>query len=100
MDKAKTEETINSHWDSWWVPGLQEFVRIPNLTTMVDPDYLTNGLVEKAMEQVDGCIQALGVKGLSKEIFRAENNLPMVIYVVEGSEGVEKNVVIYGHLDK
>jgi acetylornithine deacetylase/succinyl-diaminopimelate desuccinylase-like protein len=23
---------------------------------MVDPDYLTNGLVEKAMEQVDGCI--------------------------------------------
>jgi acetylornithine deacetylase/succinyl-diaminopimelate desuccinylase-like protein len=67
---------------------------------MVDPDYLTNGLVQKCMEQVDGEIQKLGVKGLSKKIYHAENNLPMVVYVVEGSEGVDKNVLIYGHLDK
>ena len=100
MNKEKTLESVKAHWDSWWVPGLQEFVRIDNLTTMVDPDYLTNGKVEKAMVQVDGCIQALGVKGLSMKVYRAENNLPMVVYVVEGSEGVEKNVLVYGHLDK
>ena len=100
MNKEKTLESIGNHWDSWWVPGLQEFVRIPNLTTMVDPDYLTNGLVELAMKQVDGCIQALGIKGLSMKVYRAENNLPMVVYVVEGSEGVDKNVLVYGHLDK
>ena len=46
MNKDKTEETINANWDNWFVPGLQEFVRIPNLTTMVAPDYLTNGKVE------------------------------------------------------
>lgn len=67
---------------------------------MVDPEYLTNGKVELAMKQVDGCIQALGIKGLSMKVYRAENNLPMVVYVVEGSEGVDKNVLVYGHLDK
>jgi len=100
MDREKTQATVDAHWDSWWVPALSEFVRVPNLTTMVDKDYLTNGLVEKAMEQVDGCIQKLGIKGLSKKVYRAENNLPLVVYVVEGSEGVNKNVLVYGHLDK
>jgi len=100
MNKEKTLESVNNHWDSWWVPSLQDFIRVPNLTTMVDPDYLTNGLVQKAMEQVDGRIQSLGVKGLSKKVYHAENGLPMVVYVVEGSEGVNKNVLIYGHLDK
>jgi acetylornithine deacetylase/succinyl-diaminopimelate desuccinylase-like protein len=100
MNKEKTLESVDNHWDSWWVPALQDFVRIPNLTTMVDPEYLTNGKVELAMKQVDERIQALGVKGLSMKVYRAENNLPMVVYVVEGSEGVDKNVLVYGHLDK
>ena len=52
------------------------------------------------MKEVDEYIQKLGVKGLSSKVFHAENNLPMVVYVVEGSEGVDKNVMIYGHLDK
>ena len=100
MDSAKTKATVDAHWDSWFIPGLSDFVRVPNLTTMVDKDYLTNGLVEKAMDQVDGCIQKLGINGLSKKIYRAENNLPLVVYVVEPSEGVTTNVLVYGHLDK
>lgn len=52
------------------------------------------------MKLVDDYINKLGIKGLSMKVFRAENNLPMVVYVVEGSEGVNKNVMVYGHLDK
>jgi len=50
MNREKTQASIDQHWDAWWVPALSDFVRIPNLTTMVDPDYLTNGLLEKSME--------------------------------------------------
>jgi hypothetical protein len=46
MNKDKTFESIDTHWESWYVPGLSEFIAVPNLTTMVDPEYLTNGLVE------------------------------------------------------
>jgi len=100
MNHEKTKELVEKHWDSWFVPGLSDFIAVENLTTMVDPEYLTNGKVEEAMELVDKYINQLGIKGLSKEIYRAENGLPLVVYVVEGSEGTDKNVLVYGHLDK
>jgi hypothetical protein len=66
MNKEETLKNIDAQWDSWFVPGLQDFVRVPNLTSMVDPDYLTNGLVQKSMECVDTYINKLEIKGLSK----------------------------------
>lgn len=46
MQKAETIKFVEAHWDSWFVQGLGDFVRIPNLTPMVDPNYLTNQLLE------------------------------------------------------
>ena len=100
MNKDKTLETVNTHWDNWFVAGLGDFIRVPNLTPMVDPEYLTNGLVEKAMDLVDSYINKLGINGLSKKVYRSETGLPLICYVVEPSEGCTKNVMIYGHLDK
>ncbi len=101
IQKKETLEFVESHWDSWYVPGLSDFVRIPNLTTMCDPDYLTNGLLEKAMECVDGYIQKLEIKGLSKHIFKSEAGMPLICYVVEpSSPDLKGNVMLYGHLDK
>jgi hypothetical protein len=51
------------------VKGLCEFIEVPNLTPMVDPNYLKNGLVEQAMELVDNYINKLEIKGISKRIF-------------------------------
>ena len=67
---------------------------------MVDDDYLTNGLVEKCAKLVDDYIQKLDIKGLSCHTFKTEEGLPLVVYVVEPTEGVTQNVMVYGHLDK
>jgi hypothetical protein len=53
VTKEKTLEVVEKNWDSWFIPGLSDFVRVPNLTPMVDKEYLTNGLVEKSAECVD-----------------------------------------------
>jgi len=66
VTKDKTLEIVEQNWDSWFIPGLSDFVRVPNLTPMVDPDYLQNGLVEKSMECVDDYINKLQIKGMSK----------------------------------
>jgi len=100
VNKEKTIEVVNQHWDSWFVPGLADFIRVPNLTPMVDNEYLQNGLVEKSMECVDEYINKLEVKGISKQIFKSETGLPLVCYVVEATGGNTKNVMVYGHLDK
>lgn len=36
---------------------------------MVDPDYLTNGHNEKAMELVDNYINKMEIKGIHKKIY-------------------------------
>ena len=50
MNKDATLKTVEEHWDSWYIPALEDFIRVPNLTPMVDNDYLTNGLVEKCID--------------------------------------------------
>lgn len=88
------------HWDSWYIPALEDFIRIPNLTPMVDSDYLTNGLVQKCMDQVDQYINKIGIAGLSRQVFHSETGLPLVCYIVEPTQGCTKNLMVYGHLDK
>jgi len=103
-DKLNIDETrknIESLWDSWFVAGLSDFIRIPNLTPMVDPDYLKNGLNEQAMECVDGYINKLEIKGLEKKIFQPDGMTPLIVYIVEKSEGAsDTQIMFYGHLDK
>jgi acetylornithine deacetylase/succinyl-diaminopimelate desuccinylase-like protein len=100
MNADKTNETIDAHWDNWYVPGLSDFIGVENLTTMVDPEYLTNGKMEEAIDLVDKYINNLKIVGIERKVYRAENGLPLVTYVVPASEGVDKNVLVYGHLDK
>jgi hypothetical protein len=61
LNVDKTNENIDKYWDNWYVQGLCDFIRIPNLTPMVDPDYLTNGLVEQSMVLVDDYINKLEI---------------------------------------
>lgn len=68
---------------------------------MVDPEYLTNGLVEKCMEHVDNNINQLEIKGLHKKVFQPEGMSPMVVYIVDKTEGAsDVQIMFYGHLDK
>lgn len=100
MKKEETLKYIESLWDSWYVKGLGDFVRVPNLTPMVDAEFLTNGLIEQSMDLVDSYINKLEIKGISKQIFQPAGSSPLIVYVVEPSEGVTRNVMLYGHLDK
>lgn len=45
MNSKDIDQVVDSYWDKWFVPSLQDFVRIPNLTSMVDSEFLTNGLI-------------------------------------------------------
>lgn len=101
MNKEKTLETVEKHFESWYVKGMEEFIRIPNLTTMCDPTYLENGEMEKCIDLVDKYVQMIGLKGLERQIFNLKDCKapPLIVYTIEGKEN-EKNTMIYGHLDK
>jgi len=101
LNVEETRKNVDQFWDSWYVPGLSDFIRVPNLTPMVDPDFLTNGHNEKAMELVDNYINKLEIKGINKKIFQPEGMTPLIIYVVDKTEGAsDTQIMAYGHLDK
>jgi acetylornithine deacetylase/succinyl-diaminopimelate desuccinylase-like protein len=37
---------------------------------------------------------------LTKKIFHSDVGIPMVVYIVDADEGINKNIMVYGHLDK
>jgi hypothetical protein len=41
----KTIKDIESLWESWFVPGISDFVRVPNLSELFDQEFKTNGLL-------------------------------------------------------
>jgi len=100
INKEATDKFIDEHWENWYVAGLSDFIRCPNLTPMVDDTFLTNGLIEDCAKLVDDYINKLDIKGLSKKTFQPEGMTPLIVYVVEASGGSDKNVMLYGHLDK
>ena len=100
MNKEQTQKYLGDLFDNWFVPSLQEFVRCPNLTPMVDKEYLTNGLMDQAIEIVDKNIQKLEIQGLKREIIKKDGSPPLVVYIVESEDPIAKNVMLYGHIDK
>jgi hypothetical protein len=52
---------------------------------MVDPDYLTNGLLEKAIDLVDQYISKLDIKGLSRKIYSSKSGMKLICYVIQPS---------------
>ena len=101
MNKEKTLSFVESKWKNWYVKGLADFIKVPNLSPNYDANFLTNGLIEQAMELVDNYINELNIKGISKKVFQPEGSVPMIVYVVEPSDNaISTNVMLYGHLDK
>ena len=60
---------MDDHWDSWFVQGLSDFISVPNLTPMVDSEFLANGLIEKAIECVDKYVEKIGIQGITRKFF-------------------------------
>ena len=52
------------------------------------------------MECVDNYIKKLDIQSLNRHVFHPEGSNPLVVYVVDGTEGTTSNVMLYGHLDK
>jgi acetylornithine deacetylase/succinyl-diaminopimelate desuccinylase-like protein len=96
VENNKIKETVEAGWDKW-VEGLADFVRVPNLSPMVDPEFLTNGNTEKAMEVVDQYAKSLNIEGLVRHVIKPEGSSNLIVYVHE-SDG--PNCMFYGHLDK
>ena len=98
MDVKKTNTFLDEHFDKNFVEPLSDYIRIPNLTPAFDSEYMTNGLLDQAIDFVKKYAESLQIEGLKIHEYREEGRVPMVVMIYEGAS--TPNVMIYGHLDK
>eukprot|EP01129_Flabellula_baltica_P015804 TRINITY_DN817_c0_g2_i1.p1 TRINITY_DN817_c0_g2~~TRINITY_DN817_c0_g2_i1.p1 ORF type:complete len:479 (+),score=131.30 TRINITY_DN817_c0_g2_i1:37-1473(+) len=102
MDPTATREFISDAYDNDIIEQISEYIRIPNQSPAYDPEVLTNGYQDQAVELMYKWAAAQGVEGLTLEVKTAEGKTPIIFGVVEAQEGHEdtKPLLMYGHMDK
>lgn len=96
-----TTQFIFDKWDKDIIPQLEEYIRIPNLSPAFDPEVLTNGHQDKAIDLMVNWVKEQPVKGMAVEVVRETGRTPVIFIEVEASAGAGKEtVLLYGHMDK
>jgi acetylornithine deacetylase/succinyl-diaminopimelate desuccinylase-like protein len=98
MDTASTRNDIDTLWDASVVPTLSEYITIPNLSPMFDPDWQTTGHMKRACELVRVWIEKQQIPNSRLAILESEGRTPLILFEVEGTR--EGSILLYGHLDK
>lgn len=101
MEKYTPEnciDLINQKFDQSALQSIIEYIKIPNLSRDFDPEWATNGLLEKAAGHIKEWIEGLGLTGLTTEIIKDQGYTPVIYTEIKGE--LPYTVLYYGHFDK
>lgn len=95
---ASTADFVNQQWDSSILPTLIEYIRIPNQSPAYDPDWQTNGHMQRAANLFLQWCQQHPLRDMQCKLHQFPGRTPLLMIEVPGQ--VDKTVLLYGHLDK
>lgn len=75
-----------------------EYIKIPNLSRAFDPEWHSNGLLEKAAEHIKVWVEDLKIKGCKTEVIKINDLSPIIFTEIEGD--YDETIFFYGHYDK
>ena len=85
MNFEATNKLIESEFEKSVLPGLCDFIKIDNLSPFFDPEWNSNGKLEKAAEFLLNWVNAQGVKGLKAEILKDEDKTPLLLVEIDAN---------------
>lgn len=101
-DHEAVKEYVHKNFDEVYLPSLMDFVRIPNLSPMFDPEWNTNGLLMQACNHLKDFADGLGIQGYSSEVVKEDDRTPVLFITIEPFNAGEnpQTVLCYSHMDK
>jgi acetylornithine deacetylase/succinyl-diaminopimelate desuccinylase-like protein len=101
VDTVEANRYVERTWDDV-VPVLHDYIAIPNVSTVFDPEWREHGHVQRAVDLVAGWCRARTIPGLVVEVHELPGRTPVVLCEVPASAGASEagTVLLYGHLDK
>jgi acetylornithine deacetylase/succinyl-diaminopimelate desuccinylase-like protein len=93
------------HVDETWegiVPVLQEYIAIPNVSKVFDPQWREHGHMQRAVDLVRGWCESRAIFGATVEVHELPGLTPLIVIEVPatGAGDPDDTVLLYGHLDK
>ena len=90
---------IDKHWDTSILPTLEQYIRIPNQSPLYDPQWKSNGHMDKVVQLARQWVEQQQLKGARVEVHEMEGRTPLLFVEVDGAPG-SSTILMYGHLDK
>jgi acetylornithine deacetylase/succinyl-diaminopimelate desuccinylase-like protein len=100
MNASTLLAAVSRHWDAEIVPQLTDYIRVPAKSPHFDPQWQANGHIERVIRLAEAWVRKQPVRGLALEIVRLPGRTPLLYFDVPGSNGSDRTVLLYGHLDK
>ncbi len=101
VDPAALEAFVNAQWAESVLPALSDYIRIPNKSPAFDPDWATNGLMDRAVELMVAWCRDNAPPGAEIEVLRAPERTPLICVEIPATgRSDDAPVMLYGHLDK
>ncbi len=98
MNSSKTSNFVNDIWDKSIVPQLVDYIKIPCKSPAFDPDWVKNGYLAQAVEQISSWCKEQPIEGMTVEVVELEGRTPVIYMEIPGES--DDTVLLYGHLDK
>lgn len=92
--------TVAKEWDTTIIPALTEYIEIPNGSPDYDPEWATNGLMEKAFNVLIDWLKKQSLQGMKYEFMQEEGRTPFLLVEIAGTEPTLCSALMYGHMDK
>jgi acetylornithine deacetylase/succinyl-diaminopimelate desuccinylase-like protein len=100
-----TDATIAEHCNEVWdgvVPVLHDYIAIPNVSPVFDPDWRASGHMAAAVDLIASWCRSRSIPGLTLEVVELDGRTPVILIEVPaaGSGSDDDTALLYGHLDK
>ncbi len=98
--------SLTDHVDRVWndeiVPTLHEYIAIPNVSVLFDPQWREHGHMARAVELIRAWCAARPIAGLIVELHELPGRTPVILMEIPafGAGSADDTVLLYGHLDK
>jgi acetylornithine deacetylase/succinyl-diaminopimelate desuccinylase-like protein len=98
--------TLITHVEQVWaddiIPTLHDYIAIPNVSVLFDPQWREHGHMDKAVELIRSWCAQRAIAGLTVEVHELAGRTPLILMEIPafGDGANDDTVVLYGHLDK
>jgi acetylornithine deacetylase/succinyl-diaminopimelate desuccinylase-like protein len=92
---------VERTWDEI-VPVLHDYIAIPNVSKVFDPQWREHGHMQRAVDLVRDWCAARDINGATVDVHELAGLTPVIVVEVPATGGAatDDTVLLYGHLDK